>query len=163
VRKGLLALILVALPVLANNYIALTLKPGTGGVVITYTYTVALTVGPFSFTTQGVKEAPNVPFTTTIDIDHTPTLIGNLEVVGSINVTASDDLGNVATGSQNFTLLLEPNKTASAVINITLSNGGELDAEIVMYAAKLSIPFAGIAALGAAALLGARKRRQRNS
>jgi len=155
-RALLLAALLVALPALADNYLAITLLPGAGGAVMTYTYTVELTAGPISLTTANVATVANVPLSTSIHIDETPTLIQGLALTlnGNIQVTAKDSAGNVATGTQTFTLALEPGKTNTLDISVSLSNGGSLEGELVLYVAKISIPFAGLAAVGLAGLLG---------
>ncbi len=152
-----MALALVT-PLLAGNYVAITVFPGPNGGIVTYTYTIALTAGPLSYTTSGVVSAPGVPFSTEIPIEQTPTIPFPADVIGAVTVTANSN-GVLASGSDTFTLHLVPDETATATVNITLSNGGQLSATVVVYAAKLSIPFAGIAALGFAAILGKRMRR----
>jgi hypothetical protein len=158
--KLLLLAALLAAPALAGNYIALTLQPGSGGLVMTYTYNVALTAGPVSVTKADVVTVANVPLTTSIDISQTPTLIWPVELEGTIEVTAVDSSGNTATGAQSFTMTLQPGQTNTLDINVTLSNGGSVSGQVVLYVAKLSIPFAGLAAVGLAGLLGRRLRRK---
>ncbi|NPA85321.1 MAG: hypothetical protein GXO07_04875 [Crenarchaeota archaeon] len=159
-RASLLLLgLLLAAPALAENYIALTLSPGAGGVAITYTYRIEVSAGPLSLSNSDVITAANVPYSTTISITQTPTLIWPIELEGEIYVTAQDSNGNVATGRQSFTMMLEPDKTNTLNIDISLTNGGSITGEVVLYVAKLSIPFAGLLAVGLAALLGRRMKR----
>ncbi|UXD22757.1 hypothetical protein IPA_07990 [Ignicoccus pacificus DSM 13166] len=160
-KKALALIALVPALLFANNYIALTFNPGASGVVMTYTYTIYLTLqGPFglSYTTSTASEVtvPNVPLSTTIDITYTPTLVGEFTIDGNIAVTANNGL-TVANTTVPFTMTLRAGETNMQNITVSLPNGGEVDAYIQFYIA--GIPAPALLAAAAGALIGFRKRR----
>ncbi len=162
--KKVLALLMV-LPVLAlaDNYIALTFSPGSAGVVMTYTYTLYLTIqGPFGFSfttsTGSVVSVPNVPLSTTISINETPTLVGEFTIEGSLAITANNG-ASVASTTQPFTMTLKAGETNTQSISVSLPNGGSVEAFIQFYIG--GIPAPALLALAAGGLLGLRRRKSK--
>ena len=160
--KKVLALIaLLPALVLADNYIALTFHPGSNGIVMTYTYTLYLTIeGPFGFSyntsTASVVTVPNLPLSTKIDISATPTLFGEFTVNGTIVVTADNGV-SVASTTQPFVMTLKAGQTNTKTISVSLPNGGSIEAFIQFYIA--GIPAPALLAAFAGGLLGLRRRR----
>ncbi len=161
----LAALLLLALPALADNYIEITVNPGTAGVTVTYYYTIALTIPVFdgrsiTVTVPGDVVAPGIPVSTTKEITQTPVLLYPVTVTGELYVTAEGNFGT-ATGNQTFTMTLSPGQSNTVSIHVDLSNGGYIDAYVNLFVSKLSISGVALAAAALAGLLGRRAKRSR--
>ncbi len=164
-RKAIVILSLLSGLLLASqNYIALTFNPGANGVVMTYTYTLNMTlIGPLGFTfvtsTQSVVTVPNVPLSTTIEITETPTAIGTWTVNLGLEVTADNGV-SVASTSTSTLMTFKAGAENTQTFTVSLPNGGSINGEVVLYIA--GIPSPALLAAAAAALIGLRRKAKRN-
>jgi len=164
-RKGLVLLALLPALVLADNYIALTFHGGANAPVVTYTYTIALTInGPlginYATNTSSVVTLLNVPeISTTVSISYTPTLIGQFTIDGTLYITA-DNAGIVNSTSTTFNMVLQAGKVNTKSISVSLPNGASVEAFVQFYIAGIPAPALLAVALGG--LLGLRKRRKKH-
>lgn len=143
-RAFVLMSLLPALLLASQNYIALTFSPGAQGIIMTYTYTLNMTLlGPLGFqyvtSTSSVVSVPNVPISTTIDITQTPTAFGTWSLDLGIAVTADNGI-SVASTSTSTLMTFKAGGENTQTFSISLPNGGSISGEIVLYIAGIPAP-----------------------
>lgn len=163
-RSTVLLLITPALLFASQNYLALTFNPGSAGLVMTYTYTINMTIiGPLGFSystsTYSTVTVPNLPISTTINITQTPTAIGTWSVNLGIEVTANNGV-EVASTSTSTLMTFKAGSSNTQTFSISLPNGGSINGELVLYIA--GIPTPALLATLAGALVGIRRKFKKN-